>query len=120
MAENGERISISRDALRAELAELELRLIDKLASKIDVEKLAGRVDVLERNALRRDDADFRRVNQEVVELKNKALTPNDIDASVANALQNKEARGWTNRERWIGVALFLITVSTFALQLRGL
>lgn len=118
--ENGERISISRDALRAELAELELRLIDKLAAKIDVERLAGRVDTLEKNALRRDDTEYSRLKIELDLVKQKALAPKDIDTAVANALQNKEARGWTNRERWIGVVLFLITVSTFVLQVRGL
>lgn len=114
-----ERISISRDALRAELAELELRLIDKLASKIDVDKLVRRVDVLEAQALKRDDADFKRTQADVEAVKKSALTKNEIDKAIADALQNREARGWTARERWFGVALFIISVATFTIQLRG-
>lgn len=114
-----ERISISRDALRAELAELELRLVDKLASKIDVDKLVRRVDLLEAQALKRDDADFRRTIKEVELVKKNALTEGDIDKAISNALHNREARGWTARERWFGAILFAISVATFAVQLRG-
>ena len=42
-----EIISVSRDALRAELAELELRLSARLASKDTVQNIDGRVDTLE-------------------------------------------------------------------------
>lgn len=105
MAEQ-ERISISRDALRAELAELELRLIDKLASKSEVEKLARRVEILEDRTTGLKDR--------------KILTTNDVDSAIAAALQKQEARGWTSRERWFGVVVLFITVATFAIQLRGL
>lgn len=37
------RISVSRDALRAELAQMELRLVDKLATQVDVDALEARV-----------------------------------------------------------------------------
>lgn len=115
MAEQ-ERISISRDALRAELAELELRLIDKLAAKIDVDKLARRVDRLEAQAIKRDDVDYKRTVSEIEQVKESALTETDINQAIADALQHREARGWTARERWFGVALFVITVATFAIQ----
>lgn len=45
--EDSGRISVSRDALRAELAQMELRLIEKLATKAEVEMLEARVDTLE-------------------------------------------------------------------------
>lgn len=41
------RISVSRDALRADLGDLELRLIEKLATKAEHESLAMRVAKLE-------------------------------------------------------------------------
>lgn len=46
--EDGGRISVSRDALRAELVGLELRLVEKLATKTEHDGLASRVDKLER------------------------------------------------------------------------
>ena len=39
MGEENGRINVSRDALRAELAQMELRLIDKLATKTEVDVL---------------------------------------------------------------------------------
>src|SRR3954469_25910589 len=42
-----ERISVSRDQLRAELAYLKLDLIQSLASKTEVDRLDARVAVLE-------------------------------------------------------------------------
>lgn len=110
-----ERISISRDALRAELAELELRLIEKLASKVDVDMLRKRVEVLEEKAVRRDGPEFRQVKDQL----QKALTPHDVDDAIASTLQKQEARGWTARERWFGVTLFAISVASFVIQLRG-
>lgn len=47
-AEDTGRISVSRDALRAELATLELRLVDKLATKSEVDDIRTDVDSLKR------------------------------------------------------------------------
>lgn len=41
------RISVSRDALRAELGSLELRLVQSLATQSEVDDLKRRVDRLE-------------------------------------------------------------------------
>lgn len=48
MAEDSGRISVSRDALRAELAQMELRLVDKLATKDEVQAIRADVDGLKR------------------------------------------------------------------------
>ena len=48
MADDTGRITVSRDALRADLAELELRLVDRLATKADHVELERRVGGLER------------------------------------------------------------------------
>lgn len=47
MADDSGRISVSRDALRAELATLELRLVERLATKAEVDDLARRVSLIE-------------------------------------------------------------------------
>jgi hypothetical protein len=47
VAEDSGRITVSRDALRAELATLELRLVEKLATKAEVDDLGQRVTSLE-------------------------------------------------------------------------
>jgi hypothetical protein len=46
VAESNERISVSRDFLRAELGGLELRLVEKLATKDEVADLRGEHDAL--------------------------------------------------------------------------
>lgn len=47
MAEDNGRISVSKDFLRAELTGLELRIVEKLATKAEVGNLSDRVDTLE-------------------------------------------------------------------------
>lgn len=51
-----ERITVSRDALRADLLDLELRLTKTLATKSDVDALEKRVATLERKAQAHDTA----------------------------------------------------------------
>lgn len=48
MSEDNGRISVSRDALRAELAQMELRLVEKLATKTEVDGIRADVDGLKR------------------------------------------------------------------------
>lgn len=45
-ADDNGRISVSRDALRAELAQMELRLVEKLATKSEVDDLRDEHDAL--------------------------------------------------------------------------
>lgn len=47
VADDNGRISVSKDFLRAELGLMELRLVDKLATKAEVDDLARRVMLLE-------------------------------------------------------------------------
>jgi hypothetical protein len=50
MAENGDsRISVSRETLRAELTALKLDLIQSLASKAEVDRLAERMGAIEQH-----------------------------------------------------------------------
>jgi len=48
MEDNNNRISVSRETLRAELVTLELRLVEKLASEEDLEDQERRIRSLER------------------------------------------------------------------------
>jgi hypothetical protein len=48
MSDGDGRITVSRDALRAELATMELRLVEKLATQSEVEALRKEVDALKR------------------------------------------------------------------------
>lgn len=82
---------ITREGLRAELLTLELRLIERLASADRVAALEVRI-----------------------------LSPEAVRAIIAKALQDSQARGWTGRERAMGVVLFLMTVCTFALNIYAL
>lgn len=50
-----ERITVSREALRAELAELELRLMEKLATREHVVHLESRVASLELSRAQREE-----------------------------------------------------------------
>lgn len=52
MAEDSGRITVSRDALRAELAKLELRLVEKLVTKTEHDGLAERVVRIEETIAR--------------------------------------------------------------------
>lgn len=52
MSDDSGRISVSRDALRAELAKLELRLVEKLVTKTDHDDLVHRVTRLEETSSR--------------------------------------------------------------------
>lgn len=87
MSDTG-RISVSRDALRAELATMELRLVDKLATKSEVEHLAtglgalgSRVSTLERLA------------QE------------------ADAVRKDNDFSLTKREKWVGMVLGILALA---------
>jgi hypothetical protein len=48
MADGDGRITVSRDALRAELLGMELRLVEKLATKDEVDVLRKEIDGLKR------------------------------------------------------------------------
>lgn len=104
MAEEPTRITVSRDALRADLAEMELRLRvyfdSQLVHKADagmVAELALRVDGLDRG-------DFTDVHR-------RALTD-----FVEGVTQQRIDRGWTARERLLGVVSIAIAVLAFGLS----
>lgn len=99
------RISVSRDALRADLAEMELRLRvyfdDQLRHKQDSApfiELALKVDALDRG-------DFSEVHR-------RALTE-----FIESTQRVRQDRGWTARERIIGVVAIIVAVVSLGLSL---
>lgn len=119
---NGEdRISISHATLRAELAELELRLTKALAQAVGakadlslVTSLELRVGALEREAVRQDDPLRRQVS---------ALTRGEFPAAVERTVEDMiestlvahTDKGWTARERVFGVLAIIVAVLSLAL-----
>lgn len=102
-----ERITVSRDALRADLAEMELRLRlyfdERLNHKADtgaLAELALKFDRLDRG--------------EFTEAHRRAL-----DEFVDRRLDVRADAGWTRRERWAGIAATLIGVVSLALAATG-
>lgn len=105
------RINVSRDALRADLAEMELRLRvyfdNQLQHKADKSELAGlivRVNDLEKSRQARDRGDFTHAQSRAI-------------ASLAQEQADlRTDRGWTSRERAFAVVGLFITLSALALS----
>lgn len=121
---NGQqRISLSHDLLRAELAELELRLRDHLASRTSVTELERRMDDFQRRSVFRDGPlidQFREYKGKVDHMSEYGLTQDGVERMIAEAFKGAETRGWTSRERSMGVVLFAITLVSFLLNIASL
>lgn len=99
------RITVSRDALRADLAEMELRLrlyfdeqLRAKASAVDMGILMAQMNDIRRGEF--TDAHKRAVQDLVVE-----------------ALDDHTDRGWTNRQRIFGVIAIMIAAASFSLTI---
>ncbi len=77
------------------------RLEDKLDKKVD----QGRVDKLE---------------AKYAELQRATLTSDSVDTMIAKAMQSANARGWTQKERLMGVFGFIFLSINFLLGLLAL
>lgn len=140
MSETASRVSVSRDILRAELAEMELRLrvwigseLDSKASAADFGHLqgvvAGKVTWAEGLMPMRD-----RLIEEHIELLKWRLDADrgqftdaqimTMDSRAQDALKEAQDSGWTARQHlfaWAGViALVLTVVTNFARLWLGL
>lgn len=115
------------------LAQIDARLTDRLdrieqkldrkASDHDLTVLSNRVIALASNALTEADAntlrkvDLQRLADQVRDLDEKALTVDNVKETIALVLRESEARGWTNRERFMGFILFGVTLASFVLNI---
>ena len=113
------RVSISRDTLRAELAELELRLIDKLARKETVDRVIARMEdneheIAENSGLRIHE--FPRLVKRIETIEATLTTPERVADIVDQALDSSNKKGWTTRERVMQVALVVISLASVILN----
>lgn len=102
------------------------RIEDKLDSKADstdLSLLTTRVSKIELTALNEAEltalrrADLIKLVDRVQLISDEALTIDNVKEIIAQALQDSAARGWTNRERLMGIVLFLVTLASFVLNL---
>lgn len=124
MANGGEsqdRISISHATLRAELAELELRLTKAitagLSQKADVSHVTSlelRLSTLERDSVRQDDA-LRREMSALSRGQLPVAVERSVDERIEDALVAHTDKGWTARERVFGVIAIVVAVLSLAL-----
>lgn len=94
MAEGNGRISVSHDTLRAELAQLELRLIKSLVPSSALLALEKRVDRLEEEA----------------------LTPSQIESQFGKMFQSHRARGFKTWEMVAGAMIIVLGLAGFVLN----
>lgn len=102
------------------------RRFDKLEQKMDQSvtraewvDISSRVTKLEVEGLRREGpvADtIKRVEQDIDKLKDDALSPLAVKEMIGLALQDSSARGWTNRERYLGIVVVSVSLLTFAIN----
>lgn len=110
--ETPSRITVSRDALRADLAEMELRLrvyfddqLKQKADRADLAAVALRVAELERAAYARDRGDF-------TPAQARAMT--DL---IQDTADDKQSRTWTSAQKVMALVSISITVTAFILSL---
>ena len=112
MSDAGPPITVSRDALRAEMAEMELRLMNairvELASKAnvsDVSALRATVEVLMAARIRDDRGEF-----------TPAQTAS-MRAIVGEVTTSRSDEGWTRRERFFGSLTAFVISATLVLSM---
>lgn len=96
------RITVSRDALRADLAEMELRL----RLYFD-ERLSTKADAVTQVRLESQMADMRR--GEFTDAFRRSIV-----SIVEDTQEELTDRGWTRRERMIGVIAMILAIVSFA------
>lgn len=99
---DGQRITVSESTLRAALAEMELRLRVYFDEQLKHKAEQGDFAVLASSVNALDRGDFTPVHE-------RALTE-----FIDNHLSQQADRGWTARERRLGVVAILLTALMFA------
>ncbi len=105
MDESAKPITISRADLRADLAEMELRLRiyfdDQLKKKADTGIVAEHAIALEKLG----KGEFN------------AAQTNAIEVILTGTLTERTDRGWTTRERWFGILTIFVALGSFLLAI---
>jgi hypothetical protein len=113
---NGEGITV-KDlilSMRVELTERLNRIETKMdlkADEIRVERLDRRLTSIEQQFVREQDLN---------ELRALVTSPEKVKDMIGMAMQDSQARGWTNKERWMGVAIFAFGMINFFIGLLAL
>jgi hypothetical protein len=113
---NGEGITV-KDlilSMRVELTERLNRIETKMdlkADEIRVERLDRRLTSIEQQFVREQDLN---------ELRALVTSPEKVKDLITTAMQDSSARGWTNKERWMGVAIFVFGGVNFVVGLLAL
>jgi hypothetical protein len=112
MAEETGRITVSRDALRADMAELELRLqafirreLSAKADAADVIALRREVEALEVQQRERDQGKLTDAQLRV------------IDSRITEKFKAQSETAWTWKERTLAVLSACVTIATLALSI---
>lgn len=108
-----ERITVSREALRAELAEMELRLIEKLASREQVAAVEARLAILEKTALVKGGP----VDEKVTRLTQLVKSNAELNEFLDEKLDERSGQAWTTRDRAVAAMLACIAVATFLINI---
>jgi hypothetical protein len=100
--------------MRLELTDRLSRIENKMDTKADeirVERLDKRLTSIEQQFVREQDLN---------ELRALVTSPEKVKELIGTAMQDSQARGWTNKERWMGVAIFIFGGVNFVVGLLAL
>jgi len=113
---NGEGVTV-KDLIQQMSQEINRRL-DRIDDKMDrkaddarLDRVDARLLVVENNYVRIDA---------VEDVREALLSPEKVKEMIGVAMQDSQARGWTNRERWMGLAIFAFTAVNFVVGLLAL
>ncbi len=78
--------------------------------------LIPRLDRIEqRIGTKAERQELEKVIRDVAVLKESVLDAQDVKNIIRDSLREVETRGWTRRERWIGLMVALVGLGTFVL-----
>jgi hypothetical protein len=99
--------------LRADLAEMELRLIEKLASRESVAAIDARLQLLEKAALVKGGPVDDQVKRLAIMMKSEA----ELNEMIDDKLDLESGKSWTSRDRVVAFILAAIAIATFLVNL---
>jgi hypothetical protein len=113
---NGDGVTV-KDLILAMRLDLTDRL-NRIETKMDTKADESRVERLDKR-LTSIEAQFVR-EQDLNELRALVTSPDKVKDLISTAMQDSHARGWTNKERWMGVAIFIFGGVNFLIGLLAL
>jgi len=125
---NGEQSYTVKEMLAMFQLQMNTRLdkieskLDEKASMSDIREAESRLAKLEQETVTQavDRDKLERLEKNVQDLVSVAVNPEKVKSIVADAFDESEQRGWTKRERLIGVAVGCITILNTLLSILAL